>query len=206
MKKINLIFDFDGTIFDSYDSVTDCLYRLLKHFNIESDKKELRELALFHDVNYAINEYCNRYNIKFDDVKEYYKNIKQNFELIKPYPHLIDVLNNEKFNCFIYTHRGASAKTIVDNYNLTNKFIEIVDSTYNLKKKPNGEGVIYLINKYSLIKEDTYYVGDRLLDIECGIDAGIKTIFFDSANLPIDHTKADIVINDLSDLLNIDFK
>lgn len=205
MNKINLIFDCDGTIMDSYESIVDRVYKVFSHFNVYIDKIYVKELALFNNVAYAVQTICKENNLDFDTVSNYFDLVKPNIDLITIYPNLDKVLDNSNFQCFVYTHRGISCKEVLNKFNLLDKFIEVVDSTYNLKRKPNPDGIDYLVDKYGLDKSNTYYVGDRLIDIECGINAKVKTIFFKSSNLPIDSSNATFIINDLDDINNIKF-
>lgn len=52
--------------------------------------------------------------------------------------------------------------------------------------------MLYLIETYELDKATTYYVGDRLLDVETAVAAGIGSI-----NLQIDGVEGNIKIESL---------
>jgi len=200
MKKINLIFDFDGTLFDSYPAIVDWVKRALSHFGVCVDENEIREMCLYHNVSYALNELSLKYDVNHDKLLKYIDSIDENINLIKPYVGLEEIVKNEQFNCFIYTHRGISSMEILSNYNLKDNFIEVVNGTYGFNRKPDPQGIDYLVDKYHLNKNETYYVGDRIIDIQCGINAGVKTIFINSAKLDIDYSFANYVIDDLKSL------
>ena len=68
--------------------------------------------------------------------------------------------------------------SVLENIGLANSFVEIVNSLNGFKRKPDPEGLNYLIDKYKLDKNNTYYVGDRPLDIKCANNAHIKSIMF----------------------------
>lgn len=204
-KKANLIFDCDGTLLDSYESISDRIVEVFKKFNIKCDAIEARKLATSVGVPYAIETICKRNNIDPEKGFETYKEIEEKLDLITLFDGCIDILNNKNFNCFVYTHRGLSSIKLFEKLGIDKFLIENVNSSYKLKPKPDAEGVNYIVEKYGLNKEETYYVGDRVIDIECGNNAGVKTIFFNSNSLDIDTSKATFIVNNLKDILKLPF-
>ena len=80
--------------------------------------------------------------------------------------------------------------------------MEVVTSENGFQPKPSGEGVAYLVEKYSLDRNHTAYVGDRTLDVLCAKDAGVKAILYvpeDSCVVPTG--KEDRVIRNLEELV-----
>ena len=64
-------------------------------------------------------------------------------------------------------------KLEIDKY-----FIEVVDeANVNFVRKPDTDSIDYLVNKYHLDKENTYYIGDREIDISAAKNANIKSIY-----------------------------
>ncbi len=203
MSKYNLIFDCDGTIFDSYDSICEWIFRVFKSLGIETDINNIRHDCLSEDVNYAIEQVCLKHNLDFKTVKEISNSFEQNLDLIKPYPNLNKVLDNNLFDCYIYTHRGVTCNELLKRNKLEDKFVEVVNKTYGFKKKPDPQAIEYLINKYKLDRNKTYYIGDRIIDIKCGKNSNIKTIFYKSNPFNIECNDANLCINDLDDINKI---
>ena len=82
---------------------------------------------------------------------------------------------------FVYTHKSDNAFQVLTDLGIDRYFTEILTSDSGFERKPNPEALLYLIDKYQLDHSQTYYVGDRLLDVETAIHAGISSI-----NLQID--------------------
>ena len=78
-----------------------------------------------------------------------------------------------------------------------------MDFSFGFKAKPDSQGVDYLVQKYGLDKAKTYYVGDRIIDIQCGLNAGVGTIFYNSSGLDIDSSEADFVVSDLAEIIGL---
>lgn len=202
-NKINLIFDCDGTLVDSYLSICDHLQKTFRKFNVETDLEELRQLCIYSHVGICVETISNRFNLIPKAVFEEYKNDTDDINLITLYEGCKELISDPRFNCFVYTHRGQSTEKIFTKLGINNYFTEIVTSINGFQHKPHPEAVNYLVNKYELNKEKTYYIGDRLLDIECGNNAGIKTIFFNSSGLEIDSSKANFTVEKLLDIKEI---
>ena len=79
---------------------------------------------------------------------------------------------------FVYTHKGDNAFTILKDLGLQSYFTEILTSQSGFARKPSPEAAIYLLDKYQLDPRDTYYIGDRVLDVEFAQNSGIQSINF----------------------------
>lgn len=199
-ERINLIFDCDGTLIDSYGAIVDRVCRLFDSHNIICNSDKIREYSLKTSANECIKILCEQIGLNAEEMLKDVHELKEDRSLITLFPGVKEVLENSAFRCFVYTHRGTSCIEIFKDLEIFDYFEEIVDRTYGFKRKPDSEGVDYLVNKYGLNKDRSYYIGDRLLDIDCGINAGIKTIFFNSARLGLDSSGADHVIQNLNEI------
>ena len=90
--------------------------------------------------------------------------------------------NQQGIQQFVYTHKGDNALTILRDLSLDVYVTEILTSQSGFARKPSPEAATYLISKYHLKPECTYYIGDRLLDIEFALNSGIKSLNFLSCN------------------------
>ena len=79
---------------------------------------------------------------------------------------------------FVYTHKGNNAFTILRDLGLESYFKEILTSQSGFARKPNSQAADYLLDKYQLDPEKTYYIGDRTLDVEFAQNSGIQSINF----------------------------
>jgi len=79
---------------------------------------------------------------------------------------------------FVYTHKGDNALTILRGLGLESYFTEILTSQSGFARKPSPEAAIYLVDKYQLNPDNTYYIGDRTLDVEFAENSGIQSINF----------------------------
>jgi len=80
--------------------------------------------------------------------------------------------------------------------------------SYNCEcRKPSPFYALKAIEKYDINADESYFIGDRATDMECGYNAGLKTIFKNSANDNYDKTiKSDFKICNIFDAKKVVLK
>jgi HAD superfamily hydrolase (TIGR01549 family) len=202
----NLIWDFDGTLFDTYPEITKAFIDVLKKdYSINYGYKQAYSLAK-SSITFCIESLADEFNI---DREEFYENFKKRYfgEMTfeeKPFEGVEEVLEyvSARGGNFLITHRGSeSLNEFLIRNDFKKYFIEIVSSDANFPFKPDPASFNYIIDKYKLLKEETLGVGDRILDIEAANSAGIKSCFFDPGGSKIG--VATYNISKMKDLLKI---
>lgn len=206
--KAAIIWDLDGTLIDSYGVIVNSLYRIYHEKGVEIDKKEILRVCINESVSAFIKQAEAEFGIPFDDLKDRYSHISHQEVLnIKAMNHAIEImdyLHSNGFKNYIFTHRGVTTETVLKNVKLFAYFDYIVNSQDGFARKPDPEGLDYIINKFNLDRDNTYYVGDRPLDIECANNAHIKSIMFIPKGSPAFPTgKETYVVNDLLKIKDI---
>ncbi len=201
--RINFIWDVDGTLLDSYPIMLEAIFILCDRLNYAIDQKELSAYIKNASISEFLEEMSNKLNLDFKDVLKEYKLIEESFThntLMNNVDEVLSYLNSVKVNNFIYTHRDKSTFTILKRLNILNYFKEIITKENNFKRKPHPEALLYLIDKYKMDKNFTYYVGDRLLDVECANNAGIKSILYLSDPIVKSNNTETYLIYDLKEI------
>ena len=204
MKKA-FIWDLDGTLLDSYGVIVDSLYQIYKEKGFEIDKQEILYDVINESVSYFIMKMEKRFGVPFDDLKDRYliisHNAKNNIKAMKHAKEILEFIKNKGIPNYVFTHRGVTTEALLKNIGLYEYFDEIVTSLSGFARKPDPEGINYFINKYHLDKEQTYYVGDRPMDIKCANNAHIKSIMFLPDNSVAQLSKQETYV--VKDLLQI---
>ena len=208
MNNVAFIWDLDGTLIDSYGIIVNSLHQIYLEKGVNIDKSEILYDVLNESVSYFIKKTEERFGVPFDDLKDRYSIISHNETLnIKAMKHgkeILEYLKNKGITNYVFTHRGITTESVLKNIGIYSYFEDMVTSLNNFKRKPDPEGLNYLIDKYHLDRDNTYYVGDRPMDIKCANNAHIKSIMFvplDSVTKPTG--KETYVVNDLLDIKNI---
>lgn len=175
------IWDLDGTLIDSYEVFLEALSESFANFNRPFDRETVYNFIKGQSVNALLKEQP----VPFQEIKEDLtanstaKNDK--IKLMVGAKEVLDWTQKEKIQNFIYTHKGKNAYDLLNQLEISPYFLEIVTSENGFKRKPHPEAINYLLKKYKLKPEETYYIGDRILDIEAAHNSGIQSINFISA-------------------------
>jgi HAD superfamily hydrolase (TIGR01549 family) len=190
------IWDLDGTLIDSYEVFLEALSESFANFNLPFDRETVYNFIKGQSVNALLKEQA----VSFQEIKEDFtvnstaKNEK--IKLMAGAKAVLDWTQKENIQNFIYTHKGKNAYDLLNQLEISPYFLEIVTSENGFKRKPHPEAINYLLEKYKLKPEETYYIGDRILDIEAAHNSGIHSINFLSA-------KNSQQINKLTDIIQI---
>lgn len=190
------IWDLDGTLIDSYEVFLEALSESFANFNLPFDRETVYNFIKGQSVNALLKEQP----VPFQEIKEDFttnstaKNDK--VKLMVGAKAVLDWTQKKNIQNFIYTHKEKNAYDLLNQLEISPYFLEIVTSENGFKRKPHPEAINYLLEKYKLKPEETYYIGDRILDIEASHNSGIQSINFLSA-------KNSQQINKLTDIIQI---
>lgn len=181
----NYIWDFDGTLFDTYPILLDSIVTSLSQdFDVQADPSHIYYL-LKSQSSAAVSQ---EYSLDFDDFTKKFKIIETaDKRKSQPFEGAVEVLTQvveKQGQNFILTHRTLdSTKEILKEEGMDHLIVEIIGSEEGFPRKPDPASLNYFLEKYQLDPKETVMVGDRRLDVEAGINAGIATIFFDVEDL-----------------------
>lgn len=181
MRKA-VIWDLDGTLFDSYDVIVESIYLALAEHGIIMDIDEIHKYAIAFSIKALFSKISEEYNVSVETLNSDYSRISTGKYLqIKPMRGAIETLTALEqlgIENYVFTHRGKTTVPVLENLKMNRFFREVVTSQNGLARKPNPEGIIYLMEKYDLSPEHTWYVGDRSLDMDCAKNAGIPGVLY----------------------------
>ena len=197
-----LIWDFDGTLVDSYEAIGEALKVTYAHYDLVFDEEWVMSFIIKESVKALLYKVAKEEDLDFAELSTFFKKEQEARDhMIKPMPHLAEVLKQTKqagVSHFVYTHKGITANDVLERLGVRQYFTEVVTSANGFARKPEPEAINYLIEKYVLDKADTFYVGDRRIDVEAAENAGIKSI-----NLGQPSSKMNQKITDLSDIVTL---
>lgn len=206
MKKA-VIWDLDGTLLDSYDVIVESIHQTFLEQDIVCAKDEIHQHAIRFSISSLFSVYAKQNHIDVQLLKQRYSQISSGMYLdIKVMNHgreVLQALTKQGVENYVFTHRGKTTIPVLDNLGLTPFFREIITSQHGFARKPDREGLLYLMSKYNLDPAHTCYVGDRRLDMECARNAGVPGILFmPEGSLDVSGSET-YLIKDLLDLLYI---
>ena len=203
----HLIYDFDGTIADSYPifvrimhdvadelgfAITcddDVLYRSLKvTLRTAYDLMQIEHLFSFQTVMSSYHKWQAAYAKEF-----------------KIYPQARELLllaKKKGRHNYIYTHTGPVVKDLLANRGVLDLFDFVLDSSYGFPMKPAPDALRFLLDRFQLDPKECMMIGDRPIDAYAGMRAGMLGCLWDEDSLFTD-AKVDYYIRRLEEVKTI---
>ena len=182
MQKTAFIWDLDGTLLDSYEAILSGIEETFAQFSIPYAKEEVREFILKFSVQDLLEQVAEERNLDAEVLNQVRaQSLAEKNPQVVLMPGAREVLiwaDQAGIQQFVYTHKGDNALTILRDLGLECYFTEILTNQSGFARKPSPEAAIYLLDKYQLNPDNTYYIGDRTLDVEFAQNSGIQSINF----------------------------
>ncbi|UQS83531.1 HAD-IA family hydrolase [Bombilactobacillus thymidiniphilus] len=200
----NAIWDYDGTLADTYAGILKSLISTLNHFGQVNLQEEAlyREIKLF-SVTQVLQHCAKKQQIDFLQVQDFYRRLDhQAQENVVLYPQAIQVLQavvSSGGSNYLLTHRDEQAKQLLQKQGIAPLFKRVITAADEFARKPDPAAINYLVLKDNLNLAQTAMIGDRSLDILAGKNAQVQTIYFDVDHLH-DSAQADFVVEQLKQI------
>jgi HAD superfamily hydrolase (TIGR01549 family) len=178
-KKVKmLIFDFDGTIADTFSFLLDNFDEVVKLIGAE-DKIKRENIDYYRGL--SMREFFKE--LGFSKAGLIFKIFKLQKELhkymndVKIYPgvgELIKRFNKEGYIlCIVTSNSGKNVKKFLKNHSLMRYFEQLYSDPLMFTK---DRKIKKLIKKYKLKTDEVLYIGDEVRDVKEAKQAGVKTI------------------------------
>lgn len=179
------VFDFDGTLIDSYESLVYVFQSAYKSVGINVDKNYVwRLMRIPLETGYLeLNAPMDKTNI-FAEAIVKYLNSDKTLKLTKLYSDTLPLLTRlKKANKTLGIVTSNSSEHVIDVLKLLGVdpsiFSTIIGNGECKKRKPNPDPLLAAINELNVSKEETVYIGDALDDMICAKQAQIDNILLD---------------------------
>ncbi len=182
MRSIrHFIWDFDGTLFDTYPIIIENLRSALALHGCDADPTQAMALMLTN-IPTARNHFADQYGIDRDVLAAEYGTFhtQANADLaaqlmpgVKPMLQRICDLGCKNY---IFTHRKLwETKAYLEKQGVIDLFCDFVGpESPCFAAKPAPDAVNWLMEKYDMKPDEAVMIGDREIDLGSGRNAGIK--------------------------------
>jgi len=172
-----VIFDLDGTLIDSYQALYLCfqdIYEKMGRQPLSFDEvKKVVGYGLsntFRDLlgEERVSEALRLFRQKYEEV------YRENTFLLPGAREVLEALHARGMKLAIATNKmGPFSRYILQHFGLDRLFAVIVGDEDVSRNKPHPEMLFYAMEKMGLQKEEVIFVGDSLVDIQTGKNAGL---------------------------------
>lgn len=206
-KLNNAIWDFDGTLADTYPVMLKNVMQTLSDFKLTGyNQTDVYKKIKIHSINTLAAELEQQGKVKKASFIDHYQNLERISQTdVKLYPDaktVLKTISNGDGGNYLLTHRNDLVIDMLRKNDVLKYFKGRVDGNDKFPRKPKPDSINYLVTKYKLNPATSAMIGDRSLDIQAGENAGVKTIYFDVDNFH-DNAGSDYVVKNLKDILKL---
>jgi phosphoglycolate phosphatase len=206
------IFDLDGTLIDSAGVIAQILNDMRSAFFLEPISenkykdwislgvKELIIKALVcseSEIEKNLNEFRSRYQQLITPKSAIYPGVEETLNALTSKGKTIALCSNKpEFLC----------RKIINEIGLSNLFKIIVGGDSLKKSKPDPEPLSYILKILSSTPKSSIFIGDSNIDLKASNAASIPFVFYSNGyDDGVDISKANYMIENISDILKINF-
>lgn len=203
-----VLFDIDGTLLDTKEFIYQAYQHTLDKHGIKNISREYLESL----GGKTLEEY---YNILAPEIEtellreSHGKFQSDNLHLAVPFPKVqkvLETLKKQNLKIAGITSRGKRLLTKTLEIAGIEKYFDLIITVEDVKRaKPDPEGIFKVLRNFEISKDEAIMVGDSAVDMEAGINAGVKTVGVTYGFLgeSIKNLQPDYLIDDLSELIRI---
>ncbi len=175
MRK-NLIFDFDGTLANSFDEALQILSKVENNFGLNYSKEELRFLIRNNNYNDLIKEFKIsklQQILVLIKIRKITKKKNLDVKLYDWVPGFLKEIKNTHTLFLLTSNKKEVVEPILKKNNILQHFTYCSYGANFFRKK---NAMKKLIKKYELNESQTYYIGDELRDFKASIAVNINPV------------------------------
>jgi phosphoglycolate phosphatase len=204
-----IIFDFDGTLIDSYEAITESLNHVRQAFGRPAFPLDEVKGMVGHGLERLIESAIGKEQVA-DGVKlfrEKYATLCESRTKILPQVReTLEELDRRTYPMAIATNKPSYfARDILKALEIEHLFAEVLGPNDVERPKPDPEMIEIIMMRLGLGTDEVLYVGDMPLDIEVARNAGISVYALPTGSASRDVLLAgrpDRLLHKFSDLLN----
>ncbi len=195
-----LILDCDGVMFDSKEANRAFYDEFLKSLGQKEMDEEELEFVHASTGPEALAYLLKKRGLDPSNLREGNISYDQFIPLMKPEPNLYELLKRlpPAIKRSVLTNRTTTIEAVLKHFGLIEYFDLVVSAKDVKRPKPYPDGLIKILQHFSIEPPEALFVGDTLRDAEASFNANIPFVAYKNPSLP-----AQYHINDLLDILDI---
>ena len=205
-----VVFDMDGVIFDSETMYINDLIRFFKQHDIEIQVNDCIPLIgidskLYYEQAYTMWNGKTDFMTFKNMLQEYFRSLDRDYKAVVR-PQIYSVLEHLSKHYKIALASSSRLYTInnaLDQAGLRKYFSLIVSGEQFKESKPNPEIYLYTIKELNVNKDEAIIIEDSSKGILAANRAGIKVLALKDDKFGLDQSQADIIINELNDIIKL---
>lgn len=176
--------DFDGTLLDSYPAMVRSFMAAAADYGVAITAD--RALALMKvNLRHCCEVIGSENSIPAGDLVAAFRRheqdeLKLGLPPVDGIPEVLEGLHRRGVKHYVATHRDLQCRELLEMAGLAQYFFGYVTQENGLPRKPAPDMLLYLMSTYGLDPAQCVMIGDRPLDTESAIHAGILSVLLDT--------------------------
>jgi HAD superfamily hydrolase (TIGR01509 family) len=201
----HLIWDLDGTLFDTYPALARAVGAALCELEATAPLERIESLAR-KSMSHCASTLADEFQIDVEDLMQKFTEYYRSAPIGKqsPFPGAIEIC---EYVCslggtnVIVTHRRReSTMRLLSTHRMASYFADILTGDDGYPRKPDPAMFEAVIGRQALERKETLAIGDRDIDILAGQAAGIRTCLYGAGSSEV---RSDYRITDYAELRRI---
>jgi 2-phosphoglycolate phosphatase len=212
LQKISLfVYDFDGTLVDTFADIANSVNLALAEMNIQSLSRETIRRNIGSGVVNLMSRSlegsgCDDVEMAVSFFQKHYNN--HLLDQTKLYPNGREVVEHfsKKKNAILSNKPISFVEKILTELNFLSLFDSVLGGDSLSERKPNPMGLQLLMTNLNCPVKEVLMIGDSAIDIETGKNAGVLTcgVTYGLGNpVSLHNSKPDYLIDNLSNLKSL---
>lgn len=180
---LNYFFDFDKTLASSGDASVKATKQAFVDNGLKAPETDaiLDYMGVPAEVSFPKMADQDLTKEESQKIVDRFREVYSNYELesTKLYPgiqDMLDQLTQRKKNLFIVSSKQTDAvDRNLNNLKIRHYFKDVVGCDQVKNYKPAPDGILLLLDRYNLQKDDSVMIGDARYDLQMGKAAGVQT-------------------------------
>ena len=203
------IFDLDGTLIDSYQAIYLGFRHAYTEMGLPPLSYEQVKRAVGLGLSHTFRELLGEERVPralFLFRKKYQEVFRENTRLLPDAREVLETLHGRGIRLGVATNKlGRFSREIFEHFGMEKLFTVIVGDGDVPQNKPNPEMLRLALEKMGVEKERTIFVGDSVIDIQTGKNAGVRVFAVPTGNTDrrdLENARPEVMLDRLPDLLS----
>jgi len=203
------IFDLDGTLVDSYQAIYLGFHHVYTQMSLSPMPYEQVKRVVGLGLNHTFRELLGEERVPralFLFRKKYEEVFRENTRLLPDAREVLETLHDRGIRLAVATNKlGRFSRQIFEHFAMENLFTVILGDGDVPQNKPNPEMLRLAMEKMGMEKEQTIFVGDSVIDIQTGKNAGVRVFAVPTGNTDrrdLENARPTVMLERLLDLLS----
>ena len=185
LKYEHFIFDFDGTLSDSYPAFTKAAKITVDRYGVPADEEQIYYLLKKYSTVHLFNtlDFGEHRDRAYAEFKLLYEELLRTEAVpLDGVTELLTYIRKRGGKSYVYSHSGDVVLHNAKRWGIHGYFEDYMLGDKSYPRKPAPDALLVLLNRHGLDPRTCVMIGDRDIDVLAGANAGMDGILIDDGD------------------------